>query len=518
MYICCSLFYSLLMKLRPLLLLLALLLCSCTKESIQTLIDPNSTSIELEVNGETLTIPLNNETTHFDAITLNSEFDNKFVLKNPSQFNSVTINGETLNEGDTVRIKLDKISYKQDIKIEYNIANQSGVRYIRTLNSKIPALTTSGKSPYKGDYYLSFTGNRLIIKIDQMGNIVYYRCVWSAYGHNFEEPPGYWDFKKHTIGDKIYYSFHERDVNYIKLQTNGYSPGAQVIMDEQYNIIDRIYLTGNGIIAQDEPTEGHDFYMIDRNHYILSNYVLRIVSPEKFPNNIECNPLGSKVLSSYLQEVVDGKVVFEWWSVDHKELFALSDTENFPASNFDYMNRENHKPDYIHFNSITVDPKDGNWICSFRYISTIIKINSKTGDIIWKLSGKGDEFGLTEQQKTHGQHYARLASDGSITAFDNHNGTPNMTRIVKYRINEQNKKLIEFKEYSDVPYYTFACGSAMLIDPIQDVFVIGWGLSESNEQRIVSEINFTTKEKYFEITAAKDGLYSTSTYRSVKYE
>lgn len=93
-----------------------------------------------------------------------------------------------------------------------------------------------------------------------------------------------------------------------------------------------------------------------------------------------------------------------------------------------------------------------------------------------------------------------------------------MTRIVKYRINEQNKKLIEFKEYSDVPYYTFACGSAMLIDPIQDVFVIGWGLSESNEQRIVSEINFTTKEKYFEITAAKDELYSTSTYRSVKYE
>lgn len=506
------------MKHRLILLLMGLLLFGCQKEFTHTIIDPSSVAIELEVNGEALTIPLDSETTHFDAITLNSEFENKFVVKNLSQFNSLAINGEkVVREGEAIGVKLDKISYKENIKIEYTLAGKSDVRYIRTLSSKIPALTTSGKSPYQGDYYLSFTGNRLIIKIDQAGEIVYYRCVWSAYDQNFEEPPGYWDFKKHTIGDKVYYSFHERDVNYIKLQANGYSPGAQVIMDESYNIIDRIYLTGSGTVAQGEPTEGHDFYMIDRNHYIVSNYVLRIVSPDKFPVGVECNPLGSKVLSSYLQEVRDGKVVFEWWSVDHKELFALSDTESFPVTNFDYMNRENHKPDYVHFNSITVDPKDGNWICSFRYINTILKINRQTGDIMWKLSGKGDEFGLTDEQKTHGQHYARLADDGSITAFDNHNGAAaDMTRIVKYRIDEQNKRLIDFKEYSDVPYTSFACGSAMLIDPVQDVFVVGWGLSNSDEQRVVSEINFTTGQKYFEITAVKDKLYNTSTYRSVK--
>lgn len=508
------------MKLRLLLLLLALLVCGCKKEYSHTIINPSSTAIELNINGEALTIPLNSEATHFDAITLNTEFENRFVLKNPSRFSSVTINGQAMHGSDTLRLKLDNISYKQEIKIEYNLANESGVRYIRTLNSKIPALTTSGKSPYKGHYYLSFTSNRLIVKINQNGEIVYYRCVWSTDDHNFAEPPGYWDFKKHRIGDKIYYSFHERDVNYIKLQANGYSPGAQVIMDEKYNIIDRIYLTGSGAVAEGEPTEGHDFYMIDRHHYILSNYVLRIVGPDKFPEGVECNLLGSKVLSSYLQEVKDGRVVFDWWSVDHKELFALSDVEGFPVSNFDYMNRENHKPDYVHFNSITVDPKDGNWICSFRHISTILKINRQTGAIMWKLSGKGDEFGLTDEQKTHGQHYARLADDGAITVFDNHNGAApnNMTRIVKYRLDEKNKRLVEFKEYGDVGYSTFACGSAMLIDPAQDVFVIGWGLSNANEQRIVSEINFTTKEKYFEITAAKDRLYRTSTYRSVKYE
>lgn len=505
------------MRIRSL-ILSVLLFYSCQKDVTHTLIDPNSTDIELEVNGEALKIPINSGATHFDAMTLNTEFDTKFVLKNPSQFNSIKINGQNVSGSDTLRIKLDKISYKQNIEVEYNLAGKTGICYIRTLNSNIPALTTSGKSPYEGDYYLSFTGNRVIIKIDQTGEIVYYRCAWSVSDMLFEEPPGFWDFKKHTIGSKVYYSFHERDVNYIKLQANGYSPGAQVIMDEQYNIIDRVYLTGSSNIAVGEPTEGHDFYMIDRNHYILSNYVLRIVSPDKFPQGVECNPLGSKVLSSYLQEVKDGKVVFEWWSIDHKELFALSDTDVFPAANFDYMNRENHKPDYIHFNSITIDPKDGHWICSFRYISTILKINSKTGDIIWKLSGKGDEFGLTEQQKTHGQHYARVASDGSITAFDNHNGKPNMTRIVKYRLDEQNKRLIDFKEYKDVPYSTFACGSAMLIDPSQDVFVIGWGLSDAVEQRVVSEINFATKEKYFEITAKKDNLYSTSTYRSVKYK
>lgn len=507
------------MKHSFLLFLSLLILCGCKKESTNTLTYPTKAAIELEVNGELLEMPLDGDATHFDAITLNTEFDTKFVLKNPSQFNSVTINGQPVRGSDTLRLKLDKISYRQSIKIEYNMAGKSDALYIRTLNSNIPPLTSSGKSPYQGHYYLSFTGNRLIIKIDQAGEIVYYRCVWSANDQNFEEPPGYWDFKKHTVGGVVYYSFHERDVNYIKLQANGYSPGAQVIMDEQYNIIERIYLSGSDAITQGEPTEGHDFYMIDRHHYILSNYVSRIVSPDKFPQGVQSNPLGSKVLSSYLQEVRDGKVIFEWWSIDHKELFALSDKDGFSESNFDYMNLENHKPDYVHFNSITVDPKDGNWICSFRHISTILKINRQTGDIMWKLSGKGDEFGLTDQQKTHGQHYARLADDGSLTVFDNHNGTvPNMTRIVKYRLDEQKKKLIDFKEYSDVTYSTFACGSAMLIDPARDVFVIGWGLSNADQQRIVSEINFATKEKYFEITAVKDRLYSTSTYRSVKYK
>lgn len=498
---------------------MVLLLCGCKKEFTHTLINPSTVALELEINSEMLKIPVQGDITHFDAITLNTEYDTKFVLKNPTQFNSVTINGQAVNGSDTLRLKLDNISYKQNIKIEYNLAGKSDVRYIRTLNSNIPALTTSGKSPYEGHYYLSFTGNRLIIKVDETGEIVYYRCVWGDYGPNFAEPPGYWDFKKHTIDEKVYYSFHERDVNYIKLQANGYSPGTQVIMDEQYRIIDRFYLAGSDAVNQGEPTEGHDFYMIDRNHYILSNYVLRIVSPDKFPAGIECNPLGSKVLSSYLQEVKHGKVIFEWWSIDHKELFALSDKDGFMASNFDYLNRENHKPDYVHFNSITVDPKDGNWICSFRHISTILKINRQTGAIMWKLSGKGDEFGLTDEQKTHGQHYARLADDGSLTAFDNHNGAvPNMTRIVRYRLDEKNKKLIDFKQYSDVPYSTFACGSAMLIDPAHDVFVIGWGLSDAAEQRVVSEINFTTNEKYFEITAAKDRLYNTYTYRSVKYK
>lgn len=505
-----------------LILFVTLIVTGCEKEEcIHNIIDEGSMSLKFDVNGEELIIPVNSESKYFDVTTLNTEFGTTFYLSNSADFNYVKVNGSSIKGGETLSVKVDKIAYNEHISIEYSFGNSVKTVYIRTLNSMIPSLTTAGKSPYGGDYYLSFVYNPMILKINGDGDIVYYRCVKISPESLSArlDPPGYWDFKKHNINGQIYYSFHERNETFNKLEMSGYSPGLQVIMDEQYKIIDRVYLSSSSMVRKGDPTEGHDFYMIDRNHYIVSNYVLRIVSPNKFPEGVACNPNGSKVISSYLQEIQNGKVVFEWWSVDHKELFALSDTDAFQASNFDYLNTVNQTPDYVHFNSIDIDPTDGNLICSFRHISTIAKIDRRTGNILWKLSGKGDDFGLSEEQKTHGQHYARLTTDGWITVFDNHNcPAGGKTRIVKYKIDERNKRLVDFAEYQDGSYTTIACGSAVKIDDNADVFAIGWGIASSPaSQRILSEVNFNTHEKYFEITLSSQSIgLGTPTYRSVK--
>jgi hypothetical protein len=198
--------------------------------------------------------------------------------------------------------------------------------------------------------------------------------------------------------------------------------------------------------------------------------------------------------------------LLDWYSTDHEELYGLSEDEYN-----DYANTKSQQPDYAHFNSVDIDPSDGNLICSFRNLSTILKIDRKTGSIIWKLSGKADEFGLTDHQKTSNQHTAWLNSDGHITIFDN-NVRNKKTRVLKLKINEEAKQLTAWNEYIVPGHFSVVCGSAMNLE--KEVFVIGWGVSMDNFAAL-TEIDFGTGRKLFELTfpAGKN-----ATYRCVKYK
>lgn len=119
----------------------------------------------------------------------------------------------------------------------------------------------------------------------------------------------------------------------------------------------------------------------------------------------------------YLQEVDNGKVVFDWWSTDHPEMAEWCS----PLFDSSY--------DYVHFNSLQVLP-DGNWLCSFRIVNSLLKIDRAggTGNILWRIAGDS----LPEKQCFYGQHYATLQEDSTLTIFDNGNGhTPQCTRILR---------------------------------------------------------------------------------------
>lgn len=125
----------------------------------------------------------------------------------------------------------------------------------------------------------------------------------------------------------------------------------------------------------------------------------------------------------------------------------------------------------MHINSISLDPKDGNLIASSRNIDTVMKINVQDGSIMWELSGKDDDFGLTQDQMTSKQHYAQYTDDGTLTVFDNNE----QTRIVEYTLNEDDRTLTGFKFYQINDYFSPATGSVQKLLVENDVFVIGWG-------------------------------------------
>ena len=118
---------------------------------------------------------------------------------------------------------------------------------------------------------------------------------------------------------------------------------------------------------------------------------------------------------SYLQEVDHGKVVWDWKSIDYPELYGYTVTEGDPRSN-DFANQKTDAPDYVHFNAMRLD-ESGNLVCSFRHLNSILCLDrSKRKDqIVWKLSGRGDEFGLAENEKSSCQHYVTV-DGGYLTA------------------------------------------------------------------------------------------------------
>ncbi|MDZ7360429.1 MAG: aryl-sulfate sulfotransferase [candidate division KSB1 bacterium] len=75
-----------------------------------------------------------------------------------------------------------------------------------------------------------------------------------------------------------------------------------------------------------------------------------------------------------------------------------------------------------HGNAIEID-RDGNLLVSFRNSDEITKINSRTGEIIWRLRGKKNQFTFVNDPLrgfSH-QHGIRRLQNGNVILFDNGN-------------------------------------------------------------------------------------------------
>ena len=450
--------------------------------------------IAFSVNGERYEIDLTS-TEEVNLTTLSTEFNTEFEFYNAKSFTKLAVNGIDVPKSNKLSLHIDKISKNEKIKISYSTNDRNGQITLNTLHNNIPEMEVEGKAKIDGDFYFSYSILRLILKCDNDGNITFYRHE----PFNITDKDimnGWWDFKKHTYNGKTYYSYHAHDPNFTDIGFPGYNPGMRVLLDERYRTIKTIHLeeSRDKTVKKGHPIDGHDFYFFSPDHYILSSYIDRNI--------------GGRVLSvSYLQEVKDGKVIFDWWSSDHKETLSWTN-ENFDTSY-----------DYIHFNSIQVLP-DGNWLCSFRHICSIMKIDrvGKTGDIIWRIAGNE----LDEKYRFFGQHYATLHNDNTLTLFDNGNGhTPAKTRILRLTIDPNNGSVVGGGDIlaNNDGYFAMACGSAQLID---NGYIVGWGIpgnANGSHNRLVAEYN-SAGEKIFEVNQMGEYLNNVlrASYRCVKYK
>lgn len=177
----------------------------------------------------------------------------------------------------------------------------------------------------------------------------------------------------------------------------------------------------------------------------------------------------------------------------------------------DFANQNTDVPDYVHFNSMRLN-EDGDLVCSFRHLNSILCLDrtDEDGQILWILSGNGDQFGLSDTEKTSSQHYATL--DGSyLTDFDNGNRN-GVTCLRSYLLDPEQKTAAPVRTYSFDNKFSVACGSAQHI--ADETYVIGWGAA-TKDTVCMSVYDFSAGEELMSISLSGP---QDATYRCVYYE
>ena len=283
-------------------------------------------------------------------------------------------------------------------------------------------------------------------------------------------------------------------------------------------VLDDQYATVAKYEAVDALSDQREFSVLPDGNVITLAYEMRKVDFS------DLNPDCCTLRDGVFQELdPQGNVVFEWRTVDFFDFFwgdLPKDRVALASGEFDY----------VHLNSVDVDPVDGNWIISSRFTSHVMKVaryetefrgtTYEPGEIVWTLGGKGSDWTFVNDERAGGwqgfaeQHDARMPSPDHVTVYDNSFwddiGTTGDSRYVEYVLDAEAMTATKVNEFAVTGAGdTGICGSAARLP--NGSTVIGWGnlrltypdapaLSEVTEDgEVVLEIAFSSDELSYRV-------------------
>jgi hypothetical protein len=176
-------------------------------------------------------------------------------------------------------------------------------------------------------------------------------------------------------------------------------------------------------------------------------------------------------------DIATGELIFEWRASDK---FAVGTTYEMLSG--ETGNRRDSAFDFFHINSVDKE-EQGNYIISSRHMHAIFCISRSTGDVLWTLGGKDNEFKDLSNGEATGfswQHDARWHMESStITLFDNaahaHNDPERESRGMTIHLDIPRREATVLATYHH-PHQlkSVSQGNLQLIDDIGRV-IVGWG-------------------------------------------
>ncbi|KAL1633911.1 hypothetical protein SLS58_010901 [Diplodia intermedia] len=230
--------------------------------------------------------------------------------------------------------------------------------------------------------------------LDQAGNL-----IWTLDGKPYGET---YNLNVQEWNGEQYLTFWGGDDT-----VGGHGQGYYYMFDSSYTQVRQISAVG--------PIKGdlHEFRFTPNGTALLSVYE---ITP------MDLSPVGGPeagwVWDGAFQEIdlATGNLLFSWRSSDH---YAANDTYQRYTSG---GTSASSPWDYYHINSVDKDHL-GNYLVSARYTHSVTYISGRTGDVLWQLGGKRNDFvDMSEGRATNfaWQHDARWRDAGAaITLFDN---------------------------------------------------------------------------------------------------
>jgi hypothetical protein len=266
------------------------------------------------------------------------------------------------------------------------------------------------------------------------------------------------------------------------------SAGCFYAMDSTYAIVDS-FRCGNGY-----STDLHELRILGNGHALLMSYDNQKLDMSAIVAGGNRN---ATVIGLIVQELDREKnVVFQWRSWDHFQITDATHT-NLTAATVDY----------VHGNALELDA-DGNLLISSRHMDEITKISRETGEIVWRLGGKNNQFTFINDAIGFSyQHAIRRLPNGNITLFDNGNfHNPPFSRAVEYALDERQKTATLVWQYRNTPdIFGGALGYVQRLD--NGNTLIGWGAANPT----VTEVR-PDGSKVFELTFDA-GIFSYRAFR-----
>lgn len=285
-----------------------------------------------------------------------------------------------------------------------------------TLPTDLPQYVASGSDPSPG--YVIFAAGKYGLAIDNSGRVVWY--------HRFPDGPG---------------------LNFMAQPTGRYVARPTTPDPTDLDLWVEVDPMGNVTrtfgCARDLQTRFHDLIAEPEGSYWLLCDETRTMDLTAVGGASDARVIGTGV--QHLG--ADGELLFEWSPFDHFEITDL-----------DPADRTERTVNWTHGNALDLD-QEGNLLVSFRSLSEITKIDTRSGTVLWRMGGIRNQFRFESAAAPAfvRQHGLRVSGAGELTLLDNL-GDPAGSRAERYLIDEASRSARLVGSYGPNPGVTAQLG------------------------------------------------------------